>query len=74
MGILGGALFLGIIDNVLTLIGLNVFLVYATKGFLIFIAIVLDQFKIKFRSSILKEEELKFINNKFGFKKQTNKI
>jgi len=74
MGILGGALFLGIIDNVLTLIGLNVFLVYATKGFLIFIAIVLDQFKTKFRSSILKKEELKFINKKFGFEKQTSKI
>jgi len=38
MGILGGALFLGVVDNALTIVGLNVFLAYVTKGFLIFIA------------------------------------
>lgn len=58
MGILGGTLFLGVVDNVLTLVGLSVFLVYATKGFLIFIAIVIDQYKTKFRREILQREIL----------------
>ena len=58
MGILGGTLFLGVVDNVLTIVGLNVFLVYATKGFLIFIAIFIDQYKTKFRREILRREIL----------------
>jgi len=58
-GILGGVLLLGVIDNSLNLLGINIFLVYAIKGIIIFVAIVLDQTKIKLRDSIFNRENFK---------------
>jgi len=58
-GMLGGVLLLGVIDNSLNLLGINIFLIYATKGIIIFVAIVLDQTKIKLRSYIFHREDLR---------------
>lgn len=59
MGMLGGALLLGMIDNSLTLIGINVFLLYACYGFLILLAVFLDRLKAKWREHLFHEESLK---------------
>jgi len=58
-GMLGGLLVLGVIDNSLTMLGVNVFLVYAIKGILIFIAVLLDHSKIKIREKLIYKEEAK---------------
>jgi len=64
-GIFGGVLLLGLIDNALTLLGMNPYLIYATKGSILFIAIVADQAKENIRQKLLLEEEiLKFTNIK----------
>lgn len=57
-GILGGVLLLGVIDNALTLIGLNPYLIYATKGIILFVAIVTDQVKVTLRQNVLMKEEI----------------
>lgn len=59
IGMLGGALLLGMIDNALTLRGVNVNLVSATKGALIFIAILLDRLKFKLNVWIMYKENLR---------------
>ena len=59
IGMLGGALLLGMIDNSLTLLGVNVNLVSATKGALIFVAILLDRWRYHANASILHKENLK---------------
>lgn len=59
IGMFGGALFLGIISNSLNLRGVNVSLVYATEGALIFVAIILDRFKTKVRNNLLHQEQVK---------------
>ena len=59
LGMLGGLLVLGVIDNSLTLLGVNVYLVYATKGILIFVAVFLDNFKTRLREGILYREEVR---------------
>ena len=59
LGMLGGALLLGMIDNALTLKGVNVNLVSATKGALIFIAILLDRAKFKLNVWIMYKENLR---------------
>ena len=64
LGMLGGLLVLGVIDNSLTLLGVNVFLVYATKGILIFIAILLDNSKTAIREKLIYREELKKFESK----------
>lgn len=53
IGCLGGVLVLGIIDNALQLMQVNVWFVYALKGILIFIAIILDNTKRQLRTRVL---------------------
>ncbi len=64
LGMLGGVLVLGVIDNSLTMLGVDAFMVYATKGLLIFVAIILDNSKIKLRERILFNEELKKVSRR----------
>jgi simple sugar transport system permease protein/ribose transport system permease protein len=59
LGMLGGALLLGMIDNSLTLIGINVFILYACYGLLIFLAVVLDRLKAKWREHLFHQESLR---------------
>ncbi|HOV79289.1 MAG TPA: ABC transporter permease [Bacillota bacterium] len=59
MGMLGGALLLGMFSNSLNLLGVTVTLVYATQGALIFVAIVLDRVRIKVRSYLLHQEQVR---------------
>lgn len=57
-GVLGGVLLLSMIDNILTLRGVNPYIIYAAKGTILFIAIVSDQLKENARQKILMSEEL----------------
>ncbi|NPV73220.1 MAG: ABC transporter permease [Pelotomaculum sp.] len=59
LGMLGGALLLGMISNSLNLLGVGVNLVYATQGALIFVAIVIDRVRVKVRSYLLHQEQVK---------------
>ncbi len=61
MGMLGGGILLGMISNSLNLLGVGVTLVYATKGALIFVAIVLDRIKVKLRNHLMQKEQLEKI-------------
>lgn len=63
IGMLGGALLLGMIDNALTLQGVYVSLVYATKGALIFAAILLDRLRLQLRDSIMRHENIRKLTN-----------
>lgn len=63
IGMLGGALLLGMIDNALTLQGVYVSLVYATKGMLIFAAILLDRLRVQLRDSIMRHENIRKLAN-----------
>ena len=63
LGMLGGALLLGMIDNSLTLIGVNVFLMYACYGVIIFLAVLLDRFKAKWRDHLFHQESLRKLEN-----------
>ncbi|HPZ43928.1 MAG TPA: ABC transporter permease [Bacillota bacterium] len=58
LGMLGGALLLGMISNSLNLLGVGVNLVYATQGALIFVAIVIDRLRVKFRGYLLHQEQV----------------
>ncbi len=62
IGMLGGALLLGMFSNALNLRGVEVTLVYATKGALIFIAIILDRGKEKLRAHLLHQEQIRQLN------------
>lgn len=59
MGMLGGALLLGMINNSLTLVGINVFILYACYGLLIFLAVILDRFKTTWREHLFHQESLR---------------
>jgi ribose/xylose/arabinose/galactoside ABC-type transport system permease subunit len=59
LGMLGGALLLGMISNSLNLLGVNVSLVYATQGALIFLAIVIDRVREKVRNNLLHQEQVR---------------
>ncbi len=59
LGMLGGALLLGMISNSLNLLGVGVTLVYAAQGALIFVAIVLDRVRIKVRNHLLHQEQVR---------------
>jgi ribose/xylose/arabinose/galactoside ABC-type transport system permease subunit len=59
LGMLGGALLLGTITNALTLMGINVFILYATYGLLIFAAVLLDRLRVKLRERIFYRENLR---------------
>ncbi|OHD76451.1 MAG: sugar ABC transporter permease [Spirochaetes bacterium RBG_16_67_19] len=64
LGILGGALLLGMINNSLTLIGINVFILYATYGLLIFIAVILDRIRVKLRELVFYQENIRKLRSK----------
>ena len=59
IGMFGGALLLGMIDNSLTLLGVYVSLVFATKGLLIFAAIMLDRVRFKLRDALIRKENIR---------------
>ena len=59
IGMLGGALLLGMIDNALTLQNVNVSLVSATKGALIFLAILLDRVRVRYHAQLMVKENLR---------------
>jgi simple sugar transport system permease protein/ribose transport system permease protein len=59
LGMLGGALLLGMISNSLNLLGVGVTLVYATEGALIFLAIVIDRIRERVRAHVLEREQAK---------------
>lgn len=61
---LGGALLLGMISNSLNLLGVGVNLVYATQGALIFVAIVIDRLRVKFRGYLLHQEQVQKLLNR----------
>ena len=63
-GMLGGVVLLGIFDNSLNLLAVNVFLITVTKGTLILFAIIMDSVKTNIRISILEKEKLKILTEK----------
>ncbi|MQL52280.1 ABC transporter permease [Desulfofundulus thermobenzoicus] len=62
MGMLGGALLLGMISNALNLLGVGVTLVYATQGALIFVAIVIDRIRVRIRNRLLHQEQIRHLD------------
>lgn len=64
IGMLGGALLLGMISNSLTLLGVQATLVYATQGALIFLAIIIDRLRIYMRNHLLHQEQYRKLNLK----------
>lgn len=58
LGMFGGALLLGMFSNSLNLIGVNVQLMYASKGALILVAIVIERMKVRLRNNILHKEQM----------------
>lgn len=61
IGMLGGAILLGMISNSLTLLGVQATLVYATQGALIFLAIIIDRLRIYVRNNLLHQEQLRML-------------
>ncbi|MDO5133050.1 MAG: ABC transporter permease [Eubacteriales bacterium] len=59
IGMLGGTLLLGMLDNALTLNGVDVNLVSATKGALIFLAILLDHLRHRLTAWIMHRENVR---------------
>ena len=59
IGMLGGAILLGMFSNALNMIGINVQLLYALKGGLILLAIIIDRMKFRVRTKILHQEQVK---------------
>jgi len=53
IGVFGGFLFLGTIDNTLCLMHVSPYIVYALKGVFILVAIILDHFKTTVRTHLL---------------------
>ncbi len=58
LGMLGGALLLGMFSNSLNLLGVGPSLIYASKGALIFLALLLDRGRIRWRGYLLRREQL----------------
>ncbi len=61
-GMLGGAILLGMFSNALNLLGVKVTLIHAAQGTLIFLAILMDRFRISLRGRLLREEQLRKLN------------
>jgi simple sugar transport system permease protein/ribose transport system permease protein len=59
VGMLGGSIFLAAISNSLNLLQVNVFLVYATQGLLIFLALVVDRTKERITAFLFQQERLR---------------
>ncbi|UMZ74337.1 ABC transporter permease [Natranaerofaba carboxydovora] len=72
IGMLGGALLLGMFSNSLNLLGVEVTLVEAAKGALIFLAIIIDRVKIKVRSNLLYKEQAKQLEESENIKQCNN--
>ena len=58
IGMLGGAIFLAAISNSLNLLQVNVFLVYAIQGLLIFLALVIDRSKERVTAFLFQRERI----------------
>ncbi len=58
LGMLGGALLLGMFSNSLNLLGVGPSLIYASKGALIFLALLLDRSRSRWRSELLHREQM----------------
>jgi simple sugar transport system permease protein/ribose transport system permease protein len=59
VGMFGGAILLAMITNSLNLLGVNVSLVYAAEGALIFLAILLDRVKVRVKNNILQQAKMR---------------
>lgn len=59
IGMLGGAIFLSSISNSLNLLRVNVFLVYAAQGLLIFLALLVDRSKERVTAYLFQQERLR---------------
>jgi simple sugar transport system permease protein/ribose transport system permease protein len=66
VGMLGGTLLLGMLDNALTLNGVDVNLVSATKGALIFLAILLDHLRDRLTAWIMHRENVRRLMRSSG--------
>lgn len=58
-GMLGGAILLGMFSNALNLLGVQVTLVHAAQGTLIFLAILIDRLRFQMRRKLLRNEQLR---------------
>ncbi len=58
-GMLGGAILLGMFSNALNLLGVEVTLVHAAQGTLIFLAILIDRLRFQMRSRLMRGEQLR---------------
>ncbi len=61
-GMLGGAILLGMFSNALNLLGVKVTLIHAAQGTLIFLAILVDRFRVSLRSSMLRKEQIRTLH------------
>lgn len=66
IGLLGGALLLGMFDNALNLQGVEISLVDATKGALIFLAILLDRWRVRANAGVIHKENIRKLNAEHG--------
>ncbi len=62
LGMLGGALLLGMFSNSLNLLGVGPSLIYASKGALIFLALLLDRSRSRWRAKLLHREQLELLD------------
>jgi simple sugar transport system permease protein/ribose transport system permease protein len=62
-GMLGGAILLGMFSNALNLLGVKVTLIHAAQGTLIFLAILIDRFRVALRGSILRKEQVRKLHH-----------
>ena len=49
--------------SVITLLGINIFIVYAIQGLLIFVALILDRIKEKIKDNLFHKETIKKFKN-----------
>jgi ribose/xylose/arabinose/galactoside ABC-type transport system permease subunit len=57
-GIFAGVFLLGVIDNSLNMKGVDPNVIYTIKGFILFIAIIVDQLKMNVRSWLIRREDI----------------
>jgi simple sugar transport system permease protein/ribose transport system permease protein len=65
-GMLGGAILLGMFSNALNLLGVKVTLIHAAQGALIFLAILVDRFRVSLRARLLRNEQLQKLHHTKG--------
>lgn len=59
IGMLGGAILIGMFSNALNMMGVDVHLLNAFKGALILVAIIIDRSKLRVRTKLLYNEQIK---------------